>query len=64
LNLCLDYAVIYAALGKTDIAFDYLNKAVDEKLGSVLLIKTIFPFDMLKSDVRYGQLLERMGLNP
>ena len=64
LNLCLDYAVIYAALGKTDIAFDFLNKAVDEKLGSVLLIKTIVPFDMLKSDVRYGQLLERMGLNP
>ncbi|MBO6622451.1 MAG: tetratricopeptide repeat protein [Balneola sp.] len=63
LNLSLDFAVIYAAMGENDEAFTYLNKAVDEKLGSILFIKTMFPLDKLKSDVRYNQLLEKMGLN-
>jgi len=64
LNLSLDYAVIYAALKDDDNAFKYLNKAVDEKLGSILLIKTIDPFKNLHSDARYDKLLERMGLKP
>lgn len=64
LNLSLDYAVIHAALGENDKAFEYLNKAVDEKLGAILFIKTMFPIDKLKSDPRYDQLLERMGLKP
>ncbi len=63
LNLSLDFAVIYAAMGENDEAFTYLNKAVDEKLGAILFIKTMFPLDKLRSDIRYNQLLERMGLN-
>jgi len=63
LNLSLDFAVIYAAMGENDEAFKYLNKAVDEKLGAILFIKTMFPLDKLRSDIRYNQLLERMGLN-
>ncbi|HBX64789.1 MAG TPA: guanylate cyclase, partial [Balneolaceae bacterium] len=31
-NLTLDYAMVYAALGKTDKAFKYLEKAVDMRL--------------------------------
>ncbi|XWN36840.1 MAG: adenylate/guanylate cyclase domain-containing protein [Balneola sp.] len=63
LNLSLDFAVIYAALGENEEAFRYLNKAVDEKLGAILMIKTMFPLDKLKNDLRYDQLLERMGLD-
>ncbi|MEQ8578851.1 MAG: adenylate/guanylate cyclase domain-containing protein [Balneola sp.] len=63
LNLSLDFAVIYAAMGENDEAFKYLNKAVDEKLGAILFIKTMFPLDKLRSDIRYNQLLEKMGLN-
>ncbi len=63
LNMSLDFAVIYAAMGENDEAFTYLNKAVDEKLGAILFIKTMFPLDKLRSDIRYNQLLERMGLN-
>lgn len=60
LNLSLDYAVIYAALGESDKAFYYLNKAVDEKLGAILLIKTMFPLNKLKTDIRYSELLEKL----
>lgn len=62
LNLSLDYAVIYAALGDFDKVFMYLNKAIDEKLGAILLIKTMDPLRLLKPDPRYNQLLERIGL--
>ncbi len=62
LNLSLDYAVIYAALGDFDNAFMYLNKAVDEKLGAILLVKTMDPLKLLRPDPRYKQLLERIGL--
>jgi len=62
LNLSLDYAVIYAALGEKDEAFKYLNKAVDEKLGAILLIKTMAPLNSLQSDIRYSELLKRIGL--
>lgn len=64
LNLSLDYAVIHAALGESDEAFYYLNKAVDEKLGAILLIKTMFPLNKLKTDKRYSELLEKIGLTP
>ncbi|MEP5944485.1 MAG: hypothetical protein ABJ356_08000, partial [Balneola sp.] len=64
LNLSLDYAVIHAALGESDEAFFYLNKAVDEKLGAILLIKTMFPLNKLKTDKRYSELLEKIGLTP
>ena len=60
--MSLDYAVIYAALDDKDEAFKYLNKAVDEKLGAVLLIKTMHPLEQLNTDPRYKQLMERIGL--
>lgn len=62
LNLSLDYALIYAALGDNDDAFKYLNQAVDEKLGSILMLKTLPPLNGLKKDPRYSQLLEKIGL--
>ncbi len=61
LNLSLDYAVIYAALQEKEKVFMYLNKAVDEKMGAVLLIKTLYPFRGLHSDPRYTQILQRIG---
>lgn len=62
LNLSMDFAVIYSALGNYNEAFKYLNKAVDEKLGSILLVKTMGPLKNIQSDKRFGQLLERIGL--
>lgn len=62
LNLSLDFAVIYAALNDRDKAFEYLNRAVDEKLGAILLIKTMHPLEQLYDDPRYEELLQRIGL--
>jgi hypothetical protein len=61
-NLTLDYAMVYAALGKTDKAFKYLEKAVDMRLGSILLIKTLPVIKDLIDDPRFEDLLEKIGL--
>lgn len=63
-NLMLDFAIAYAAKGEVDLAFDYLNKAYELKLGSLLLIKTL-PFgNKLEGDPRFHQLIEKIGLPP
>lgn len=62
MNLSLDYAVLHAAIGNKDEAFEYLNKAIDDKIGAILLVKTMLPFKSLENDPRYTQLLERIGL--
>ncbi len=63
-NLMLDFAIAYAAKGEIDRAFDYLNKAYELKLGSLLLIKTL-PFgNKLEGDPRFHALIEKIGLPP
>ncbi|WP_018128117.1 adenylate/guanylate cyclase domain-containing protein [Balneola vulgaris] len=62
LNLSLDFAIIYTGLGAYDKAFDYLFQAADQKLGSVLLLNSLPPFNVLRSDPRFNQLLDRIGL--
>ncbi len=62
LNLSLDFAVVYAALGMSDEAFEYVNRAIDEKLGSVLFLKTMHPLSALHEDKRFEEILKRIGL--
>jgi len=52
----------WALLGEKDHAFSLLEKAFAEKSGFLPFIKTAFPFDSLRSDPRYADLLKRMGL--
>lgn len=61
-NLSLDFAMVYAALGKKDRAFEYLQEAVDVKLGSVLLIHSLPFIKNLKDDPRYKKILNQIGL--
>ena len=61
-NLTLDYAMVYAALGNKDKAFKYLEEAVDMKLGSILLIKTLPIIKELHEDERFAKLIKRIGL--
>lgn len=61
-NLSLDFAMVYAALGNKDLAFEYLQKAVDVKLGSVLLIHSLPFIQGLKNDPRYEKMLDQIGL--
>lgn len=52
----------HSLLGEKDLAFAWLDKALAEKSGFVLLIKSYPAFDSLRSDPRYADLLKRMGL--
>ncbi len=54
----------YALLGEKDRAFSLLEKAYREKSGFLANIKSAPPFDSLRSDPRYADLLKRMGLPP
>jgi len=58
-------AAIYAALGEKDLAFEWLERAYQERsLGFGLGIKSFPGFDPLRSDPRFADLLRRMNLQP
>jgi len=57
-------ASIYARLGQKDQAFDYLEKAFQERNFRIALINVSFEFDSLRSDPRFADLLKRIGLRP
>jgi eukaryotic-like serine/threonine-protein kinase len=55
-------ASIYAGLGDNNHAFDWLNKAFEERSASMSFFKVDPFFDSLHSDPRYAELLRRIGL--
>ncbi len=62
LNLSLDFAVIYAGLGEKEKMFEHINEAIDQKLGSVLLINSISAITQYYDDPQYIEILNRIGL--
>jgi len=57
------YIAMSCALGgEKEKAFALLEKAVAEKSGATLHLKSAPPFDSLRSDPRYSALLKKMGL--
>jgi TolB-like protein/DNA-binding winged helix-turn-helix (wHTH) protein/Tfp pilus assembly protein PilF len=61
---CTPYAIAsdYLRIGQPDRAFEYLNRAVDQKCDGVLWIQVSPLFDSIRSDQRYNDLLKRMNL--
>jgi TolB-like protein/Tfp pilus assembly protein PilF len=55
-------ASIYAGLGKKTHAFEWLNKACDDSCAEVTFLKWDPQMDSLRSDPRFHNLLERVGL--
>ena len=55
-------AIIYAGLGEKDKAFEWLEKAYEER--SIGAIKVNQAYDPLRSDPRFADLLRRMNLQP
>lgn len=55
-------AIIYIGLGEIDKAFEWLEKAYEERDSNLILVTIPWPFDPLRSDPRYKQLLIKMGL--
>lgn len=56
----LALGVVYTALGRYDEAFRWLNRAADARDTLLCYVQVIPTFDPLRSDPRYGQLLDRM----
>ena len=55
-------AVIHAALGEDDEAFEYLEKAYEMRDGNLPMLKVDQRLDSLRGDPRFDDLLWRMGL--
>ncbi len=51
----------YARLGRMNEAFEWLERAYDERDGSLTFIKTDPAYDRLRSDPRFQDLLRRMN---
>jgi serine/threonine protein kinase/Tfp pilus assembly protein PilF len=56
------FAELYARLGDKDRAFENLEKAFAERGHNLAFIKVEPGLDSIRSDLRYAELLRRMGL--
>jgi hypothetical protein len=55
-------ALIYAGLGELDSAFEWLERACDERNGNLAFMKVDATLDPLRSDPRFQNVLRRVGL--
>ena len=60
----VDIALVYAALGDTNEAFEELKKACQEREGRLVALKVDPMFDPLRPDPRFRDLLRRMNFPP
>ena len=55
-------ALVHIALGETDRAFEWLDKAIEARDWQMALLNVEPAFDPLRSDRRFAALVERVGL--
>lgn len=53
---------IYAALGDKNRAFEWIEKAYEERASELVYLKVFPLFEALRSDPRYATLLKKIGL--
>jgi len=58
------FARLHARLGETDKAFDWLEKAYQERDGQLIWLKVSQNWDPIRDDPRFQDLLRRMNLEP
>ncbi len=54
-------ARIHARLGENDLALEWLERAYDERLDELVMLKVDPVFEPLRSDLRFQDLLQRIG---
>jgi TolB-like protein/Tfp pilus assembly protein PilF len=59
----LDLALVHAALGRTDDAFAWLERAVRERPNLLIYAKVDPAYDCLRDDARFSRFLRTMGLD-
>ena len=55
-------ALIYAGLGENDLAFEWLDRAFDERSSWLVSLNVEPMLDSLRPDARFAALLRRIGL--
>jgi TolB-like protein/Tfp pilus assembly protein PilF len=60
----MDIALIYSAMNDRDKAFDWLEKAYQERTPWMFELNVTPEFASIKDDARFGDLLKRIGLIP
>jgi TolB-like protein/DNA-binding winged helix-turn-helix (wHTH) protein len=55
-------ALVHIALGETDRAFEWLEKAIEARDWQMALLNVEPAFDLLRSDRRFTALVQRVGL--
>ncbi|HEY7055384.1 MAG TPA: protein kinase [Vicinamibacterales bacterium] len=56
------FALVHLGLSDIDGVFQWLNRAFEERDGSLILITAAVEFDPVREDSRFKALLDRMGL--
>jgi hypothetical protein len=56
--------MIHAGLGEKDKAFEWLEKAYQERSEELLFLKVEPVLDPLRADPRFQSLIRRIGLPP
>ena len=54
-------AMIYAQMGETDLAFEYLDKAYDAHEVEMYWLKVEPPFEPIHDDPRWQVMLDKVG---
>jgi serine/threonine protein kinase/Flp pilus assembly protein TadD len=57
-------ALVHLGLSDLERVFHWLDRAFDERDGSLVLVAAAVEFDPLREDPRFTSLLRRMGLSP
>jgi adenylate cyclase len=62
LTLDVDFALIHEGLGDREKALECLSRAVDRRMGTVVLLGSFAAFRDARSDPRFQALLDRIGI--
>jgi hypothetical protein len=57
-------AEVFTALEDRDAAFEWLNRAYEDRRYWLVYLKSDPAFDLLRDDPRFAELVARMGLPP
>jgi len=52
----------YAAMGEVDKAFEWLERAIEERAGPIIFIGFYAPFDPIRNDPRFDVMLAKAGI--
>ena len=58
----MPFAWGYAAMGEADKAFEWLKRGIEERAGPVIFVGFYAPFDPIRNDPRFDEILAKAGI--